>query len=195
MDRGGTFLGQVRVPGGQGEAFNLGISLLEAGLAKLHPSFDAGRVSGGRELASAEAQARDARLKVCVRGGQRCCTPLCQPAWLCRHAASWLQPNKGLLWSSAMWWPEIRPGPCVCCAHVFTMVHAHCQLGVRHRRCLLGSACESALDHQTVHPGSGDALHFQSACRSGRAMRPLQMVMRMKAAQKGQQSLRKRLSL
>ena len=66
MDRGGTFLGVLRVPGAPSGGLNLGMALLQAGLAKLHPSFDAGRVTGGREMAGAEAQAREARLKVCA---------------------------------------------------------------------------------------------------------------------------------
>lgn len=62
VDRGGTFLGTLRIPGASN--FNLGLALLQAGLAKLHPSFDAGRVTGGRELAGAEENARKERLKV-----------------------------------------------------------------------------------------------------------------------------------
>lgn len=59
VDRMGTFLGTLRVPA---KNFNLGQALLEAGLGKLHPSFDTDRVD--RALAAAEAAARDARLKV-----------------------------------------------------------------------------------------------------------------------------------
>ena len=65
MDRGGTFLGTLRILGG-GRPLNLGPALLEAGLAKLHPSFDPDRVQGGRELSAAQDHARSARLKVCV---------------------------------------------------------------------------------------------------------------------------------
>lgn len=43
----------------------MGPDLLEAGLAKLHPSFDPDRVPGGRELAAAQERAQSARLKVC----------------------------------------------------------------------------------------------------------------------------------
>lgn len=64
MDRGGTFLGSLTVPGPGGKPANMGVLLLRAGLAKLHPNFDPDRVPGGRELAAAEAAARDARLKV-----------------------------------------------------------------------------------------------------------------------------------
>ncbi|KAK9813035.1 hypothetical protein WJX72_007851 [[Myrmecia] bisecta] len=63
MDRGGTFLGTLRLSAG-GKPLGLGAALLEAGLAKLHPNFDPDRVPGGRELAAAEAKARNARLKV-----------------------------------------------------------------------------------------------------------------------------------
>ncbi|DBA71271.1 TPA: hypothetical protein ACH3X2_011090 [Trebouxia sp. C0005] len=63
MDRGGTFLGTLRILGG-GRPLNLGPALLEAGLAKLHPSFDPDRVQGGRELSAAQDHARSARLKV-----------------------------------------------------------------------------------------------------------------------------------
>ena len=63
MDRGGTFLGTLKLPGGN-PPFNLGPALLEAGLAKLHPSFDPDRVQGGRELAAAQEHAQKARLKV-----------------------------------------------------------------------------------------------------------------------------------
>lgn len=62
MDKGGTFLGTVRVLGGA-RPFNLGLALLESGLAKLHPSFDS-RVAGGQELAAAQEHAQSAQLKV-----------------------------------------------------------------------------------------------------------------------------------
>ncbi len=39
------------------------VALLEAGLAKLHPAFDAYSTPGGRELEAAQAKARAAKLK------------------------------------------------------------------------------------------------------------------------------------
>ena len=63
MDRGGTFLGTLRMLGGA-RPFNLGPALLEGGLAKLHPSFDPDRVQGGRELSIAQDHAQSAHLKV-----------------------------------------------------------------------------------------------------------------------------------
>ena len=66
MDRGGTFLGTLRTcEGSKYVCFHMGPDLLEAGLAKLHPSFDPDRVPGGRELAAAQERAQSARLKVC----------------------------------------------------------------------------------------------------------------------------------
>ncbi len=65
IDRGGTFLGTLRIAGG-GRPLNLGPALLEAGLAKLHPSSDPDRIQGGRELSAAQDHAQSARLKVCV---------------------------------------------------------------------------------------------------------------------------------
>lgn len=65
MDRGGNFLGTLTVPGGS-RPFNLGPALLEAGLAKLHPSFDPDRVQGGSELAAAQEHAQKGKLKVRV---------------------------------------------------------------------------------------------------------------------------------
>lgn len=62
VDRGGSFLGTITTKGPR--AVNLGLALLSHGLAKLHPSFEPSRVAGGKELASAEAKARDKRLKV-----------------------------------------------------------------------------------------------------------------------------------
>lgn len=62
VDKSGTFLGQVVVPGAK--PLDLGLVLLENGLAKLHPSFAPDRVPGGRNLEHAEARAREARLKV-----------------------------------------------------------------------------------------------------------------------------------
>ena len=63
MDRGGNFLGTLTMPGGN-RPFNLGPALLEAGLAKLHPSFDPDRVQGGAELAAAQAHAQKRKVKV-----------------------------------------------------------------------------------------------------------------------------------
>lgn len=62
VDKSGTFLGQVVVPGAK--PLDLGLALLENGLAKLHPSFAPDRVPGGRNLEHAEARAREAKLKV-----------------------------------------------------------------------------------------------------------------------------------
>ena len=43
---------------------DLGLALLSEGLAKLHPSFEPQRVANGEQLATAEAAAREKRLKV-----------------------------------------------------------------------------------------------------------------------------------
>ena len=64
MDRGGTFLGKLTLSGPRGSTWDLGLSLLEAGLGKLHPSFDADRVAGGRALQQAQDKAQGERLKV-----------------------------------------------------------------------------------------------------------------------------------
>lgn len=58
VDKAGTFLGSVRVPAasGHGKALNLGVALLENGLAKLHPSFE-----GDYELDAAQAKAQKNR--------------------------------------------------------------------------------------------------------------------------------------
>ena len=61
MDRGGTFLGSLRTTGPK--PVNLGLALLEAGLAQLSERFDPDRTSGGRELVAAQERARAARLK------------------------------------------------------------------------------------------------------------------------------------
>lgn len=61
MDKGGTFLGTLRIPGGA-RPFNLGPALLESGLAKLHPNFDT-RVAGGQELSAAQEHAQSSQLK------------------------------------------------------------------------------------------------------------------------------------
>ena len=62
VDRGGTFLGSLRTTGPK--AVNLGLALLEAGLAQLSERFDAERSAGGREMVAAQERARAARLKV-----------------------------------------------------------------------------------------------------------------------------------
>jgi hypothetical protein len=62
VDRAGTFLGTLKVPALKG--LSLGVALLEAGLAKLHPSFDSNRVAGGAELTRAQEAARKHKLKV-----------------------------------------------------------------------------------------------------------------------------------
>lgn len=59
VDKAGTFLGTLRIG-----RLNLGVALLEEGLAKLHPSFDPTRTPGGRELVTAQDKARRARLRV-----------------------------------------------------------------------------------------------------------------------------------
>lgn len=58
VDKAGTFLGVLRVPpvGGHGKALNLGVALLEAGLAKLHSSFE-----DDHELGAAQSKAQKAR--------------------------------------------------------------------------------------------------------------------------------------
>ncbi|KAI3435969.1 hypothetical protein D9Q98_002027 [Chlorella vulgaris] len=59
VDRAGNFQGTVRFG-----KMNLGVALLEAGLAKLHPSFDPYSTPGGQELEAAQAKARSQKLKV-----------------------------------------------------------------------------------------------------------------------------------
>lgn len=63
MNKGGTFLGRLTVPGTR--PFDLGLGLVEAGLAKLHPFFDTS-TPVGRQLASAQKAAQDNKLKVCM---------------------------------------------------------------------------------------------------------------------------------
>ena len=63
VDRGGSFLGTITTKGSK--PLNLGLALLSNGLAKLHPSFDPSRISGGRDLVAAEEKAKQKRLKVC----------------------------------------------------------------------------------------------------------------------------------
>lgn len=65
IDKSGTFLGVLRIPGQRN--MNLGVALLENGLAKLHPSFEPSRVPGGKELADAQEKARKTKLKVWER--------------------------------------------------------------------------------------------------------------------------------
>jgi staphylococcal nuclease domain-containing protein 1 len=58
VDKAGTFLGTLRVPpsSGHGKSLNLGVALLENGLAKLHHSFE-----GDHELDAAQAKAQKHR--------------------------------------------------------------------------------------------------------------------------------------
>lgn len=60
MDKTGTFIGSLWV-----KRSNAGVLLLEAGLAKLHPSFSPDRTAEGPALQAAEKRAKDARLRVC----------------------------------------------------------------------------------------------------------------------------------
>lgn len=62
MDKVGTFLGSVTLPGPR--PVSLGLALLREGLAKLQPFFDYESKPGGRELKAAEDAAKAARLKV-----------------------------------------------------------------------------------------------------------------------------------
>ncbi|CAI5530516.1 unnamed protein product [Closterium sp. Naga37s-1] len=59
VDKTGTFIGSLWA-----DRTNAGALLLQAGLAKLHPSFTPDRTSEGHLLISAETQAKNARLKV-----------------------------------------------------------------------------------------------------------------------------------
>ncbi|CAI5976211.1 unnamed protein product [Closterium sp. NIES-64] len=59
VDKTGTFIGSLWA-----ERTNAGALLLQAGLAKLHPSFTPDRTAEGHLLISAETQAKNARLKV-----------------------------------------------------------------------------------------------------------------------------------
>lgn len=63
MNKGGTFLGRVTVPGTR--PFDLGLGLVEAGLAKLHPFFDTSTPIG-RQLEAAQKAAQSNKLKVCM---------------------------------------------------------------------------------------------------------------------------------
>ena len=63
VDKNGTFLGSLRIPpggGGGGKWVHLGVALLEAGLAHLHPSFE----GTDRELDSALAKAQKLRVGI-----------------------------------------------------------------------------------------------------------------------------------
>ncbi|KAK9797436.1 hypothetical protein WJX73_004092 [Symbiochloris irregularis] len=62
MDRGGTFLGTLTVTGSP--PFNLGRSLLKAGLARLHPSFDPAYDHDGNALSEAQAEAQQHKRKI-----------------------------------------------------------------------------------------------------------------------------------
>jgi len=59
VDKTGTFIGSLWV-----KRSNAGVLLLEAGLARLHPSFFPDRTAEGPALQAAEKRARDARLGV-----------------------------------------------------------------------------------------------------------------------------------
>lgn len=61
VNKGGTFLGTLTVPGPK--PFDLGLGLVENGLAAVHPFFDASTPSG-RQLFIAEKNAKDKKLKV-----------------------------------------------------------------------------------------------------------------------------------
>mmetsp|Transcript_9984 Transcript_9984/g.28669 ORF Transcript_9984/g.28669 Transcript_9984/m.28669 type:complete len:953 (+) Transcript_9984:302-3160(+) len=63
IDKGGTFLGTLFVPGMKPSP-NFGVSMLQLGLAKLHPMFAASRVPGGPELQDAQEAAKQKCLKV-----------------------------------------------------------------------------------------------------------------------------------
>lgn len=63
VDRGGTFLGRLRVQTA-GKSVDVATALLSAGLAKLHSSFRPDEQPGGMELQAVQQKAMDARLKV-----------------------------------------------------------------------------------------------------------------------------------
>jgi staphylococcal nuclease domain-containing protein 1 len=65
VDKGGTFLGSVWLTGPK--PVNLGVTLVRAGLARLQPFFSEGD-KNYKELAAAQAAAKQARLKVRGRG-------------------------------------------------------------------------------------------------------------------------------
>lgn len=58
VDKTGTFLGTLTMNGGR---FNLGVELLRAGLASIHPSFQPERHAGGEALQDAQDAAKLAR--------------------------------------------------------------------------------------------------------------------------------------
>ena len=60
-DKGGTFLGTLLIPGPR--PFDLGVALLEKGLASLHFTFDESR-PGARALITAEQEAKDAKIGI-----------------------------------------------------------------------------------------------------------------------------------
>lgn len=63
MDKGGTFLGTLRRATPRGWV-NVGVELLEAGFAALHPTFSPDRAKDGAALLAAETAAKTARKKV-----------------------------------------------------------------------------------------------------------------------------------
>lgn len=63
VDKGGTFLGTLRRASPRGWV-NVGIELLEAGFASLHPTFAADRAKDSAALVAAEAAAKSARKKI-----------------------------------------------------------------------------------------------------------------------------------
>eukprot|EP01026_Neomeris_dumetosa_P038945 TRINITY_DN3183_c0_g1_i8.p1 TRINITY_DN3183_c0_g1~~TRINITY_DN3183_c0_g1_i8.p1 ORF type:complete len:856 (+),score=173.66 TRINITY_DN3183_c0_g1_i8:56-2623(+) len=66
MDRGGTFLGSLIVQKGpkEGGPLNIGVALLENGLARLIDSFSPDRVRGGEVLSRAQGKAMEAKLRI-----------------------------------------------------------------------------------------------------------------------------------
>eukprot|EP00879_Flechtneria_rotunda_P013848 GHRR01014464.1.p1 GENE.GHRR01014464.1~~GHRR01014464.1.p1 ORF type:complete len:545 (+),score=253.02 GHRR01014464.1:424-2058(+) len=62
VDKGGTFLGSILLPGPK--PVSLGLALARMGLARTQPFFAAERVKGGQELLAAIQAAKEARLKV-----------------------------------------------------------------------------------------------------------------------------------
>lgn len=62
VDRGGTFLGSVVIPGPK--PMSLSLALLRAGLGRIQPNMDPSRLENGAALAEAQASAQAARLKV-----------------------------------------------------------------------------------------------------------------------------------
>ncbi|MEW5304675.1 MAG: hypothetical protein WDW36_007269 [Sanguina aurantia] len=62
VDRGGTFLGSVVIPGPR--PVSLSLALLRAGLGRIQPNMDPARLENGAALAEAQAAAQAARLKI-----------------------------------------------------------------------------------------------------------------------------------